>query len=642
MFRKLVRTAPMVALVLAMLVPASGLLAQTTGGNLEGRVTQDTNALPGVTVTATNIATGVTRTTITGADGDYRFAVLPAGTYKVTFSLSGFSDVTIEEAVVNVGSTTVVDASMKVAAVEETITVTAEAPLIATEPAIGTVVSQNELENLPLNGRQFANVAVLAPGTSLVVQLRPHQAGPAHRAAQRRQRPQRQLHGRRRRQHRRHHRRRAAELQPRRACRSSRSRPASTRPSTAARAAASCRWSPRPAPTSSPAASTTTSATTSVNAKTETEKRAGAEQARSTAATSTAPPSAARSCATRPTSSPPTRSRGATQSTPSPPAASSPSSTARRRRLRSRTSWSPPRRPSTSSPAQLPAGALRLPEEHRQVRRQPDRHAGQPGHASPTSTSRSSSATPRMIGADCAQRVPVPVHRLRATSSRADSNNPTLYFPSGVRSGQNVNTPQTTIQTKYQYKDDFTYSHRPRRAIGTTSRSASTTSTSPISAATSPPGSRAASTCSTNDPNGPVGEITRSRRLRRLLARRSSSTRLRPGRLVHHRPPDAQPRPPLRLLGGLRSRPAHAIRSGRRCRTQTQFTEYYLRDFQGGGGGVLENDDNNFAPRLGFTYDIKGDGATHPARRLRHLLRLPVHQRHHSVPVARPCSRTTA
>ncbi|HEX2466166.1 MAG TPA: carboxypeptidase-like regulatory domain-containing protein, partial [Thermoanaerobaculia bacterium] len=178
MFRKLVRTAPMaVALVLAMLVPASGLLAQTTGGNLEGRATQETNALPGVTVTATNTATGLSRTAVTDANGGYRFAVLPAGDYKLTFTMSGFSDLAIEQAHVNVGSTTVVDASMKVAAVEETITVTAEAPLIATEPSIGTVVSQTELENLPLNGRQFANVAVLAPGTGLSYNSDPTKPG---------------------------------------------------------------------------------------------------------------------------------------------------------------------------------------------------------------------------------------------------------------------------------------------------------------------------------------------------------------------------------------------------------------------------------------------------------------------------------
>ena len=83
-----------------------------------------------------------------------------------------------------------------------------------TTPAVGTVVSQQQLENLPLNGRQFANLAVARAGHRARLQLRPDQAGPAHRRAQRRHRPQRQLPGRRRRQHRRHDRRRAAELQP--------------------------------------------------------------------------------------------------------------------------------------------------------------------------------------------------------------------------------------------------------------------------------------------------------------------------------------------------------------------------------------------------------------------------------------------
>ena len=56
---------------------------------------------------------------------------------------------------------------MKQSKVAEQLTVTAEAPLVETTPAIGTVVSQNELQTLPLNGRQFANLGVLAPGTML-------------------------------------------------------------------------------------------------------------------------------------------------------------------------------------------------------------------------------------------------------------------------------------------------------------------------------------------------------------------------------------------------------------------------------------------------------------------------------------------
>ncbi|HEX7786375.1 MAG TPA: hypothetical protein VF653_09160, partial [Methylomirabilota bacterium] len=74
---------------------------------------------------------------------------------------------TVEEVKVNVASQREINVEMSAATVEETITVTADAPLIATEPAVGTIVSQQELENLPLNGRQFANLAALAPGTTL-------------------------------------------------------------------------------------------------------------------------------------------------------------------------------------------------------------------------------------------------------------------------------------------------------------------------------------------------------------------------------------------------------------------------------------------------------------------------------------------
>ena len=92
------------------------------------------------------------------------------------------------------------------------------------------------------------------------------------------------------------------------------------------------------------------------------------------------------------------------------------------------------------------------------------------------------------------------------------------------------------------------------------------------------------------------------------------SSARRPGRPVQRlRPddftsttPDAQPRPALRLLGGFdldqRSNPICTPVAADRIQ------RVYLRDFQGGKGGVLENDDDNIGPRLGFTYDLKGDG----------------------------------
>jgi hypothetical protein len=161
-----------------MLLLSTALFAQSGGGTLSGRVTDETGAaLPGVTITATNDATGSSRTDVTDASGKYRFGSMPIGTYTVVADLSGFAVVTTKNVIVNVASETNRNISLRQAAVKEAITVTAEAPLVATSPAVGTVVSQQELENLPLNGRQFANLGSLAPGTSLSVNSDPTKPG---------------------------------------------------------------------------------------------------------------------------------------------------------------------------------------------------------------------------------------------------------------------------------------------------------------------------------------------------------------------------------------------------------------------------------------------------------------------------------
>lgn len=160
-----------------LLIPAA-LFAQSSGAALSGRVSDEQGgAIPGVTVTATNNATGLQRVAVTDSFGTYRFGVLPIGTYTVTAELGGFGTVTTQEVQLNVATQREVDITLSSAAVQESITVTAEAPLVSNTPAIGTTVSQQELENLPLNGRQFANLATLAPGTSLSVNSDPTKPG---------------------------------------------------------------------------------------------------------------------------------------------------------------------------------------------------------------------------------------------------------------------------------------------------------------------------------------------------------------------------------------------------------------------------------------------------------------------------------
>ena len=152
--------------------------AQTAGANLVGRVTDKNGApLPGATITVTQKETGLTRSSVSESDGSYRLPSVPVGTYKVEVELNGFATVTVEDVRLNVASQREINVEMSPATVEETITVTAEAPLVETTPAIGTVVSEQQLENLPLNGRQFANLAILAPGTALAYNADPTKPG---------------------------------------------------------------------------------------------------------------------------------------------------------------------------------------------------------------------------------------------------------------------------------------------------------------------------------------------------------------------------------------------------------------------------------------------------------------------------------
>jgi outer membrane receptor protein involved in Fe transport len=159
-------------LAACLLLPPS-LQAQTSTGSLGGNTTDGTAPMPGVTITVSNVNTGFTRTTVTAANGDFRFPSLPAGVYVLKAEMVGFATVTVERVEIMVATNRTVEITMKPSKVAESVTVTAEAPLIASTPAIGTVVSQEELQTLPLNGRQFANLGVLAPGTTLTYNTDP-------------------------------------------------------------------------------------------------------------------------------------------------------------------------------------------------------------------------------------------------------------------------------------------------------------------------------------------------------------------------------------------------------------------------------------------------------------------------------------
>jgi hypothetical protein len=155
--------------VCALALPGTPAAAQQTTGSIYGRITDAQKAaVPGVTVTAKSAATGFTRTEVTDAEGTYRLNGLPVGTYDLRAELSGFSPYELKTVVVNVGQTTDVNVDLKVAGVAENVSVTAESPLIQTgNSSVGGVVDIGRIESLPLNGRQFANLAATIPGVGL-------------------------------------------------------------------------------------------------------------------------------------------------------------------------------------------------------------------------------------------------------------------------------------------------------------------------------------------------------------------------------------------------------------------------------------------------------------------------------------------
>ncbi len=155
------------ALVLT-LVAAGPALAQGTTGTIEGRVLdQQGLALPGANVTVKNVATGFKRSTVSDSTGAFLFPGLPVASYEVSVELTGFASQS-RTGVVNVQSTTSADFRLSVATMAEALTVTAESSLIDTKSSgVGEVVTGTQIENLPLNGRQFGNLAALVPGVSL-------------------------------------------------------------------------------------------------------------------------------------------------------------------------------------------------------------------------------------------------------------------------------------------------------------------------------------------------------------------------------------------------------------------------------------------------------------------------------------------
>jgi hypothetical protein len=147
---------------------AANATAQTTGATLQGTVTDEQGAvMPGASVVIANVETGWTRDATTDERGWYRVTALPPGEYELRAELSGFAKQVRRGLILTVGQEATVNASLKLATVEETVTVTGGAPLVeTTRNTLGTTVSRSQLDALPLIGRNFAGLTTMAPGVT--------------------------------------------------------------------------------------------------------------------------------------------------------------------------------------------------------------------------------------------------------------------------------------------------------------------------------------------------------------------------------------------------------------------------------------------------------------------------------------------
>ncbi|MFB3827197.1 MAG: carboxypeptidase regulatory-like domain-containing protein [Bryobacteraceae bacterium] len=152
-----------------LLACAAAALAQGSG-TIHGNVS-DPTGLPvaGATVTSTMVERGSIRTTSTGPDGAYVLPVLPVGSYSIKIETPGFKIFTQDGVQLTSNENVRVDARLEVGSVSESVSVTAEAPLVDSRSSVvGTLIDTRRITELPINGRNVIALAALLPGASQV------------------------------------------------------------------------------------------------------------------------------------------------------------------------------------------------------------------------------------------------------------------------------------------------------------------------------------------------------------------------------------------------------------------------------------------------------------------------------------------
>jgi len=166
------RRAPQIAtfLLLSALGTAAAAAAQGEASAVVTGVIADAQGgvLPGVTVTLRNVESGTLRTAVTEADGQYRLPGLQPGRYALRAELGGFAPAEVTDLTLTIGLAVQQNLTMALQGVSEALTVTAQAPVVeTTQTEVASVVTQEQIEMLPIPNRQAGSLALLMPGTQL-------------------------------------------------------------------------------------------------------------------------------------------------------------------------------------------------------------------------------------------------------------------------------------------------------------------------------------------------------------------------------------------------------------------------------------------------------------------------------------------
>ncbi len=151
-------------------IGATQLWAQAQTATISGTATDASGAaMVGAKIEATNTETNASQSTVSDAQGRYTIPDLPVGTYSVQASQSGFQTVVHTGVTLSVGGAVVVDFSMPVGEVNETVSVESQVSRVETTTSeVSTLVSPTQMRELPLNGRNFEQLLTLAPGVSTI------------------------------------------------------------------------------------------------------------------------------------------------------------------------------------------------------------------------------------------------------------------------------------------------------------------------------------------------------------------------------------------------------------------------------------------------------------------------------------------